>query len=120
MHLEYGHTVGQVGQVNVNLSVETSGAHQGLVEDVGAVGGGQYDYAAVAAEAVHFCKKLVEGVLAFVVRAHVGIASAGAANGVDFVNEHDAWSFFLGLAEQIADTRGADAHEHFDEVRTRH
>ena len=49
---------------------ETSGAHESLVEDVGAVGGGENNHTAVAAESVHFGKELVQGVLALVVCSH--------------------------------------------------
>ena len=120
VHLEYLHAVGQVGQVDVYLSVETSGAHEGLVEDVGAVGGGEDYHAAVGAEAVHLRKQLVESVLALVVGAHAGVASAGAAHGVDFVDEHYARRLLLGLAEEVAHARGAHAYEHLHEVGTRH
>ena len=41
-----------------------------------------------------------------------------AADGVDFVDEHDARRVFLSLLEQVAHARGADADEHLDEVRT--
>ena len=117
---EYGFAVVDVGEFDIDLAVETSGAEEGFVEDVGAVGGSEHDNAAVAAEAVHFGEQLVEGVLALVVGAHVGIFAAGTAHGVDFVDEHDARRFFLGLTEEVADTRGADAYEHFHKVGTRH
>ena len=39
VHLENLFTAHDVGQLNVNLAVETAGTEQGLVEDVGAVGG---------------------------------------------------------------------------------
>src|SRR6202008_2151983 len=67
-------------------------------------------------EAVHLDEQLVEGLLALVVTA----AEAGAAvapDGVDLVHEDDAGGFLLGLLEEIAHARGADADEHLDEVR---
>ena len=39
------------------------------------------------------------------------------ADRVDFIDEDDAGRVFLGLIEHIADTAGADADEHLDEVR---
>src|SRR6476619_1258162 len=42
-----------------------------------------------------------------------------AADGIDFVDEDDARSILLALLEQITNAAGADADEHFDEVRTR-
>ena len=41
-----------------------------------------------------------------------------AAHGVNFVDKYDAGSVFLALFEQIAHAAGADADEHFDEIRT--
>ena len=40
------------------------------------------------------------------------------ADRVDFVDEDDAGRVLLGLLEHVADARGADADEHFDEVGT--
>src|SRR4029450_9147440 len=36
---------------------------------------------------------------------------------VDFVDENDARRGFLALLEHVAGARGADAHEHFNEIR---
>ena len=45
--------------------------------------------------------------------------AAMAADGVDLVDEDDAGGIPLPLVEEIADTRGADADKHLDEIRTR-
>ena len=34
------------------------------------------------------------------------------ADGVDLIDEHDAWSLLVGLLEQVADLGGPAAHEH--------
>src|SRR5437867_8354551 len=39
------------------------------------------------------------------------------AHGVNFIDENDARRGFLALLEHVADTRRADADEHFDEIR---
>ena len=116
MDFEDGHTLLEVGQVNVDLAVKAAGAQQGFVEDVDAVGGRKDDDAGVRAEAVHLCEQLVEGVLTFVVTTEGRVLSAGAANGVDFVNEDDAGRLFLGLAEEVAHTAGTNADEHLDKI----
>ena len=46
-------------------------------------------------------------------------AIAMAADRIQLVDEDDARSFRLGLLEEVADSRGPDAHEHLDEVRAR-
>src|ERR1700761_2865687 len=43
--------------------------------------------------------------------------AAVATDGVDLVHEDDAGTVLLGLLEQVAHARGADADEHLDEVR---
>src|SRR5207237_4700784 len=45
--------------------------------------------------------------------------AAVAPDGVDLVHEDDARAVLLGLLEQVAHARGADAYEHLDEVGAR-
>src|SRR4029450_965390 len=42
------------------------------------------------------------------------------ADRVDLVEEHERGSLLLGLLEQLADPRGAQANEHLDELGARH
>ena len=53
MNVEYGFALVDVGQLYLNLTVETTCAEQGFVQYLGSVGGGQNYYAAVAAKAVY-------------------------------------------------------------------
>ena len=41
------------------------------------------------------------------------------SHSVNFINEDNAWSVFLGLAKEVADTRSTDTHEHFSKFGTR-
>ena len=54
-------------------------------------------------------------VCSFVVPAGQRPGTAGAAEGVQFVDEDDRRRPRAGLFEQVADPRGADADEHLDE-----
>ena len=104
-----------VGHVDHDLAVETAGAQQRRVQDVGAVGGRDEDDGIVRVEAVHLHEQLVQGLLALVVTA----AQAGAAltaDGVDLVDEDDRRAGFLRLLEQVAHAGSAHADEHLDEV----
>ena len=116
MHLE---NLGAAGQVRVrhrDLAVEAAGAQQRRVQDVRAVRRRDEDDALAAGEAVHLHQQLVQGLLALVVAAaHAGAALA--AHRVDLVDEDDARAVLARLLEQVAHTRGADADEHFHEVR---
>jgi hypothetical protein len=104
-----------VGAVDGDLAVEAAGTQQRGVEDVGPVGGGDHDDVVLGLEAVHLHEQLVERLLALIVAAAEPCAAV-APDGVDLVHEDDAGAVLLGLLEQVANTRGADADEHLDEV----
>ena len=89
------------------------------IEHVGTVRRGDQDHAVVRLEAVHLDEQLIERLLTLVVTA-AKAGAAMAADGVDLVDEDDARRVCLALLEQIAHAARADAHEHLDEVGTRH
>ena len=90
MYLEDLLALVEVGEIDVNLTIETSGAQQGRVEHVGPVGGSQDDHARVCAEAIHLCQQGVQRVLALVVATHGRILRAGTTHSVDLIDEDDA------------------------------
>ena len=101
-----------------DLAVETAGTQQGGIEHVGTVRRRDDDDALVGFEAIHLDEQLIERLLALIVTA----AQTGAAmtsDGIDFVDEDDARRVLLRLLEHVAHAAGADADEHFDEVRAR-
>src|SRR5690606_20072180 len=104
-----------VGGVDGDATVEAAGAEEGGVEDVWAVGGGQHDDALARAEAVHLGEDLVEGLFLLAVAAEDG-GAAGAADGVELVDEDDGGGGLAGLLEEVADAAGADADDHLDEL----
>ena len=106
-----------VGHVDHDLPVETSGPQERRVEDVGPVRGGDDDYALVGLEAVHLHEELVQRLLPLVVPAAESRA-AQSSHGVDLVDEDDAGRAFLSLLEEVPHARGAHADEHLDEIGT--
>jgi hypothetical protein len=78
----------QIGIAHGDLTVETAGAQQRRVEDVGTVGGGHDDDAVGLGETVHLDEELIERLLALLVAERV--AAAVAADGVELVDEDDA------------------------------
>ena len=116
VHLENFNALGDLGKVHIDDAVEAAGAHQGAVQNVGAVGGGHHDDVLVGPKTVHFGEELVERVLALVVAAAERVAAAGPSDGVDLVDEDDARRLFFGLLEQVADPARAHAHKHFDKI----
>ena len=118
VHLEDLAAAVAVGAVDDDLAVEAPGPQERRVEDVGAVGGGDEDDVVLHLEAVHLDEELVQRLLALVVAA-AEAGAAVAADGVDLVHEDDAGAGLLGLLEEVAHARGADADEHLDEVGAR-
>ena len=56
-----------VRTVECHTAVETAGAQERRIEDVGAVGGSDDDDIGVGVESVHLDQHLVKGLLAFIV-----------------------------------------------------
>ena len=106
-----------IGTRHNHAAVETAGTQQGRIENVRPVGSGDQDHAFVGLEAIHFDEQCVQGLLALVVTAAEACA-AMASDRVNFVDEDDARRVLLALLEKIANAAGADADEHFDEIRT--
>ena len=106
-----------VGRVDRQAAVEAPGAQQRRVEDLGAVRRREHDDALRAGEAVHLREDLVERLLALVVAAEAAATAARAADRVELVDEDDRRRLLLGLLEEVAHARRADADDHLDELR---
>ncbi len=117
MHTQDLFAATDIRQRHHHLAVEAARAQQRGVEHVGAVGSGDHDDAGGAFEAVHLDQQLVERLLALVVTPTEACATL-AADGIDLVDEDDAWRLLLGLLEHVAHASGAHANEHFDEIGT--
>ena len=120
MDSEYSLALGQVGQVNVYLTVEAACAEQCLVEHIDTVGGGKDDDAGVGAEAVHLGKEGVECILALIIASHARVLAACAAYGVDFVDKDNGGRLLLCLGKGVADAGSSHSDKHLHEIRTRH
>ena len=118
MQLENVLAAGQIGQLNGNAAVKTTGARQGRIEAVGTVGGSEDNDTLVVIEAIHLGQQLIERLLALVVAAKAAAVTL-FADGIDLVDKHNARGLFLGLLKQVAHLGGATADEHLDELRTR-
>ena len=104
-----------LGPLQDHLAVEATGPHQGRIQHVGPVGGGDDHYRLVRLEAVHLHQDLVQRLLALVVAAPQA-GAALAAHGVDLVDEDNGRGLTLGVLEQVAHPRGPHPHEHFHEL----
>ena len=118
VYVEDGLALIDVWHVHIDLTVKTTGTHQGFVQNVGAVGRREDDHAAVGSKPIHLGQQLVQSVLTLVVGSEVGVLATCPANGVDLVDEDDGRRLLFGLLEEVSDTRRADPHEHLDKIRT--
>ena len=115
MDLKGGQTARQIGTVDDDAAVEPAGPQKGLIQHLGPVGGGQKDDALGGVKAVHFGKKLVQGLLPLIIAAEApGVT--GFADGVDLIDEYDTGGYLGGLLKEVADTGCAHAHEHLHKV----
>ena len=105
-----------VREVHHHAPVEAPWPKECLVEHVGLVGGGQHDHALLGREAIHLGEDLVEGLL-LLARSPDHRLAAGAAYGVELVDEDDRRGVLAGLLEEVAHATGADPHEQLDELR---
>ncbi len=109
-------TLVQAWEIYVDFSVKTAGTEQGAVEHIYTVGSCQNDDTTIGTETVHLCKQGVERVLSLVVSAHCRVLAAGTAHSIDLIDEDDARSLLLCLAEEVAYARCTHADEHLYKV----
>ena len=70
-------------------AVKTTGPQQGGVENIGAVGRSDDNNICIGIKAVHFDKHLVEGLLAFIMRAAQPRAAL-PSHSINFIHKDDA------------------------------
>ena len=100
VHGQDGGSFGLIWQGDLHFAIEATGAEQGRIEHLGAVGGGHDHHAGGGIEAVHLGQKLVEGLFALVVGAE-GRASSALPNGVDLVDEDDRGGPLAGIGKEV-------------------
>jgi hypothetical protein len=108
----------EVGEVDRDFAVEAARSRQRVVEDVGAVRGGDDDDAAHLLEAVHLDEELVKR-LVLIGRCGVLPAAAAATEGVNLVDEDDAGRELAGAREESPDAGRAEPRELLLKARPR-
>ena len=117
MHLEDGHTPADIGKIDGHLTVKTTGAEQGGIEHIGAVGSRDDNDAFLGIESVHLHQEGVKSLFALVVAAAETVTTA-ASHRINFVDEDQAGGVLASLLEHVADAASTDANKHFHEVRS--
>lgn len=83
---------GQVGQLNGDAAVKTTGAQQSGIEAVRTVGGSEDDDTLVVVEAIHLGQQLVERLLTLVVAAKAATVTL-FADGINLIDKYDTGPF---------------------------
>ncbi len=113
MHPQDGFAAAHIRAIQNHAAVKASGPGEGRVQNIGSVGGRQYNDSGIGIEAIHFDQNLVEGLFALVVAAPQARAPV-PPNGINFVHKNNARAVALGLVEQIAHPAGTDTDKHLD------
>src|SRR6478609_6368380 len=104
-----------VGKIDGDLAIETAGAEQSRIENIGPVSGSDDNDAFLGIESVHFDEQGIEGLFALIVAASDAMA-AMTTDRVNFVDENNAGRRFLSLLKHVANPASADADKHLDEI----
>mmetsp|Transcript_123087 Transcript_123087/g.193193 ORF Transcript_123087/g.193193 Transcript_123087/m.193193 type:complete len:205 (+) Transcript_123087:859-1473(+) len=119
MHIEDGPSTVDIWQVNWNATVKSTRAGQSIVKDISTVCGSKNNYSSVALETIHLGENLVKRLLSLIISACLLATCTLPANRIDFVKKNNAWCIFLGLTEEVANTRSTNTNEHLHKFRTR-
>lgn len=87
MDLVDGLSLIYVGQGNFNLSVHSSWSQQSWIKNVSSVGSSEHNDILICGESVHLDKKLVQGVVSFVVSSKLSMSLL--CHGINLINEYD-------------------------------
>mmetsp|Transcript_20519 Transcript_20519/g.36817 ORF Transcript_20519/g.36817 Transcript_20519/m.36817 type:complete len:441 (+) Transcript_20519:3071-4393(+) len=108
-----------IRQRNVDQLVQTTGAKESRVDDVGTVGGADDEDGLLGVHTVHLGQQLVEDT----VRRATGVAGRTSTlhgDGIELVEKEDARSGAAGLVENLAHIRLALTEPHREQLRTLH
>jgi hypothetical protein len=104
--------------IDQNLTIEPPCPQKSRIENFRPVGGSEEYDADAGVKPVELCKQLVERLFLFVDTAECAW-HATATQGVEFVDEDDAWCRPPSLLKEITHAGSPDPNKHFDELGAR-
>ena len=104
MNLENPCPARDVRAVDGNVSIEAAWPHQCRIKDIWSVGTREDDDVLLSSKPIHLHEQLVEGVLPLVVTPKATAFPSRLSNGIDLVNENNAWSNFSSFCKKLSDT----------------
>ena len=109
-------TAFEIRKLHRNSSVETARSQEGFIKGLRTVCSRQDHNTLSSVKSIHFCKQLVQGLLALVISAHAASVTL-FTDGIDLIDKDDTRSFLICLLEEVPDLRGTHADEHLNELR---
>jgi len=100
--LENGNTTADVRKANDDVTVETTGTGEGLIERLGEVGSGDDDDTLSLLETVELDEELVEGLLHVV----LVLCRTLRSDSVELVDEHDSGGLLAGSGKELTNALG--------------
>ncbi|KAI6764858.1 hypothetical protein HG531_012745 [Fusarium graminearum] len=114
--LENGDSASNIGQVNIDMSIEASWTSEGLVQHLGQVGGSDDNDLAILIKSVQFGKQLVQCLFGVCLVSRVALAS----NSIKLVDKDNGRGLVLGGSEELTDSLGTNANKDLVKLTTRH
>src|SRR5690606_7783094 len=106
----------KVRLINGDLPIKPSGTQERRIQHIWPIGSRHDDDARVGTKTIHFHQQLIQCILSFIVTAHHAVFPPCTANGVNFVNEYDAWCLIFGLAEEVSHAGSTHSDKHLHEI----
>mmetsp|Transcript_28829 Transcript_28829/g.81222 ORF Transcript_28829/g.81222 Transcript_28829/m.81222 type:complete len:254 (-) Transcript_28829:479-1240(-) len=108
-----------VGQRDLHLTVQATGAEKGWVKDIGAVGRHDHFHLSYRVKPIQLAQQLHERALDLAI-CRSALAEAAATDGVNLVHEDDAGLVVAGVAKHLTDEARALANILVDNGRGNH
>ena len=118
VHIQNLLSAANVGQGHIHLSIKTTWAQKGCVQNIWAIGGGHHNDPQIRLKTIHLHEHLVQGLFTLVI-APTQASTTLATHGINFVNENDTRRVLFGVFEHVAHASRAHADKHFHKIRTR-
>ena len=106
-----------IGIRNMDNFIKTTGTCDGLVKDIGTIGGTHNEHISEGLKAVHESEELIECGIALATRCIIGTTTF-ASNRVEFIDKEDGGLIIRGELEELTETGRADADIFFIEFGT--
>src|SRR5258706_2094086 len=109
---------GDVWAVNGDVTIETTRAKEGGVEDVRSISACKNNNVLCRSKAIHLNQKLIESRLALVVSSKLTALATRLADGINLIDKDDAWGVLLCGCEEVSYTGSTNTYEHLNEFGT--